>query len=82
MMSQLTLLLILNLATSYGFASPTAVLISRKVFNYQGVLPIKDDRTGAILTELKNETTAVETSNDTSAAEAACWQMINEQSGN
>lgn len=58
--------------------------LSSKIFNYQGFMPIKDDRTG----EISNETLAVDESSggnsSTSAmeeAEAACWRLIREQSG-
>lgn len=57
---------------------------SIKVFKYQGDLPIKDDRTGGLVNENgnpTNETIEGMTEQEQSEAEAACWKLINEQSG-
>lgn len=61
-------------------ASPTKLL--SKVFTYQGSLPIKDDLTGAIIHEENNDTATSTSLNETAVAEAACWDLVNEQSGN
>lgn len=55
---------------------------SNKVFNYQGSLPIRDDRVEEVIKNQANDTGV--TTNlpfDQGEAEAACWKMINEQSG-
>lgn len=48
---------------------------NNKVFNYQGSMPIKDETTG-------NNSNKTEPPAELADAESACWQMINEQSGN
>lgn len=52
-----------------------------KVFNYQGMLLIKDDRTGEIIKADGNQTESATVPPELAEAEAACWNMINEQSG-
>lgn len=52
-----------------------------KVFSYQGSLPIKDDRVEEVIKDQSNATEANKLPFDQAEAEAACWQMINEQSG-
>lgn len=57
--------------------------LGNKVFDYQGSMPIKDDRvgdwnasaavTGQASTQMKPE--------DQKAAELACWKLISEESG-
>lgn len=65
----------LSEAAAAGRESPTS-----KVFNYEGYMPIKDDRTGELVREdgaPVNETS----SQALTDAEEACWKLINEQSG-
>lgn len=54
-------------------------LPNSKVFNYQGEMPIKDENTGQLIKNDSNSTT--ETPSELEDAEAACWQLINEQTG-
>ena len=72
----LTVLVVVNQRVS---GAPSNVGLT-KVFNYLGEMPIKDERTGEIIKSEANET-AVTTSPEQAAAEAACWKMIVEQSG-
>lgn len=67
--------ILLMLTLSSGSTSPVS-----KVFNYLGQLPIREEQTGF---DQNNDTSLAEmvASNNTSAAEAACWQLIHEQSG-
>ena len=62
-------------------AAPSKTDVLSKVFNYQGMLSIKDDRTGEIIKADGNQTEPVTAPEDLAEAEAACWNMINEQSG-
>lgn len=53
-----------------------------KVFNYEGSLPIKDDRTGEVIKE--DDTIPMSDTSPSSNQtidEAACWNLIVEQSG-
>lgn len=54
-------------------------LPNNKVFNYQGEMPIKDENTGQLIKNDSNSTT--ESPSELADAEAACWQLINEQTG-
>lgn len=65
-------------------ATPQDQTMMTKVFNYLGAMPIRDDRTGEIIKgepgELESKTPII-TPGSHSKAEAACWRLINEQSG-
>lgn len=56
------------------------VPVLTKVFNYQGSMPIKDDRTGQVIKSDANDTDLIEPPAN-QANEAACWNLIVEQSG-
>lgn len=63
-------------------AAPREDVMLNKVFNYQGSLPIKDDRTEEVIkTEVNSTELSVDSAADLAAAEAACWKLLNEQSG-
>jgi len=60
--------------------------VAIKKFNYQGPLPIKDDRTGEVINKEDDEEDTVpmlDTSSQSNQTidEAACWKLIVEQSG-
>lgn len=57
------------------------MLAMNKVFSYQGSLPIKDDRAEEVTKDQSNATEATKLPFNQAEAEAACWKMINEQSG-
>lgn len=64
------------------YAAPKELTALNKVFNYQGSLPIKDDRTGEVIKNQDNQTeVTTELPFDQAQAEAACWMLINERSG-
>lgn len=62
-----------------GMTAPQESMVLNKVFNYQGPMPIKDDKTGEVI--LGKNQTAIRPPAELAAAEAACWKLINEQSG-
>jgi len=63
-------------------AAPRKLLVRDKVFNYLGALPIKDDRTGQLVQNDLNDTEIqAKPESDQAEAEAACWRLINEKSG-
>lgn len=74
------LLLVKVLVIQNVLSAPDASRLLPKVFTYQGLMPIKDDRQTISKPLNINESNAT-TSADTSEAEAVCWKLINEQSG-
>lgn len=75
---------LIGLASCELVANKNLGTLMTKVFNYQGSLPIKDERTGELIKQDSNETEAIEkplTDQELSEAEAACWKLINGGSG-
>lgn len=63
-------------------AAPKENVMLNKVFNYQGSMPIKDDRAEEVIRPEVNSTElSIDSAADLEAAEAACWKLLNEQSG-
>lgn len=74
------IVLVYIIGTVQVIAMPNNPLLINKVFNYQGDLPIKDENTGQTIKSNSNGTsTNTELPLELADAEAACWQLINEQ---
>lgn len=81
--------LVINLVLAVEFlivqhvsAAPETTNLMKKVFTYQGQMPIKDEKVDATMKSIINTTEVVVTPpSELSEAEAACWKLINEQSG-
>ena len=59
---------------------PSQSVKANKIFNYQGAMLIKDDRTGELIRDNSNDTEIV-LEEQQNLDEAACWNLIVERSG-
>lgn len=75
------IVLVYIIGTVHVIAMPNESVLLNKVFNYQGDLPIKDENTGQTIKNDSNSTNT-EPPPELADVEAACWQLINEQTGN
>lgn len=77
------LLLVISLSGQHARVIDSQDRLAKlKVFNYQGPLQIKDDRTGEIVKSDDDDLiSVVDTSTNQTIDEAACWKLIVDQSG-